>query len=293
MELRQLKYFLAVAEELNFARAAERLHMTQPPLTVAIRKLEEELGVRLFERTTRRVQLTDAGERFRERSEGIMADVQAAKQDAADASDGRVGRLRVGFVSSASYALLPHCMRQFRADNPRVELELVPAASGEQVEALLEGRIDVGILRDPERVPGLELTPLVQERMVAVLPADHPLAGAAEVRAAEVRAAELALHPLILFSYPLMPGYVARVLEAFEGGPRLNVVQQAVHQETVLGLVAAGVGASVLPASVADALLPGVVARPLAGSPLTRLVAARGSKSSALAARFVEALAGS
>lgn len=288
VELRQLKYFLAVAEELNFARAAERLHMTQPPLTVAIRKLEEELGVRLFERTTRRVQLTDAGERFRERSEGIMADVQAAKQDAADASDGRVGRLSVGFVSSASYALLPHGVRQFRADNPRVELELVPAASGEQVEALLEGRIDVGILRDPERVPGLELTPLVQERMVAVLPADHPLAGAAEVRAAE-----LALHPLILFSYPLMPGYVARVLEAFEGGPRLNVVQQAVHQETVLGLVAAGVGASVLPASVADALLPGVVARPLAGSPLTRLVAARGSKSSALAARFVEALAGS
>ena len=87
VELRQLKYFLAVAEELNFARAAERLHMTQPPLTVAIRKLEEELGVRLFERTTRRVQLTDAGERFRERSERIVADVQAAKQDAADASD--------------------------------------------------------------------------------------------------------------------------------------------------------------------------------------------------------------
>lgn len=285
VELRQLKYFLAVAEELNFARAAERLHMTQPPLTVAIRKLEEELGVRLFERTTRRVQLTDAGERFRERSERIVADVQAAKQDAADASDGRVGRLRVGFVSSASYALLPHGVRQFRADNPRVELELVPAASGEQVEALLEGRIDVGILRDPERVPGLELTPLVQERMVAVLPADHSLAGGGEVRAAE-----LALHPLILFSYPLMPGYVARVLEAFEGGPRLNVVQQAVHQETVLGLVAVGVGCSVLPESVADALLPGVVARPLSGAPLTRLVAARGAKGSVLGQRFIEAL---
>jgi DNA-binding transcriptional LysR family regulator len=288
MELRQLKYFLAVAEELNFARAAERLHMTQPPLTVAIRKLEEELGVKLFERTTRRVQLTEAGERFRERAEKIVLDVAAAKQDAADASDGRVGRLRVGFVSSASYSLLPHGVRQFRADHPRVELELVPAASGEQVEALLEGRLDVGILRDPERVPGLELTPLVQESLVAVLPADHPLAASREIAPAE-----LARFPLVLFSYPLMPGYVGRVLEAFEGGPRLNVVQQAVHQETVLGLVAAGVGCSVLPVSVGDALLPGVVVRPLSGAPLTRLVAARGAKGSALGLRFIEALTAS
>ena len=286
MELRQLRYFLAVAEELHFARAAERLPMTQPPLTVAIRRLEAERGAQLVDRTTRRVTLTPAGEAFRERVEAALGAIDEAAGDVAEVAAGRSGRLRVGFVSSASYTVLPEAVRAFRQRRPRIELVLTPLTSGEQLEELLDEGLDLGLVRDPGEVPGLQLELLGTEDLVAVLPETHPLAHSAEVDPAALEG-----EPMILFPYRLMPGFIARILGLFEPlGMRPHVVQRAIHQETVLGLVAAGLGISVLPESVGRFQMPGVTTRPFAGRPQTELYLARGAGASPAAAEFAACL---
>ncbi|MCP1415551.1 LysR substrate-binding domain-containing protein [Paenarthrobacter sp. A20] len=287
MELRQLRYFLVVADELHFGRAAERLHLTQPPLTVAIRRLESELGVQLFDRTTRRVSLTPAGEAFENRIQRAVKELDDAAGDVASVAAGQSGRIRVGFVSSASYTTIPEAIRTFRERRPRVELILSPLTSGEQIEQLLDGELDLGLVRDPGEVPGLRLEALTSEELVAVLPEAHPLAARDEIRPEDLEG-----EPMILFPYRLMPGFIARVLSLFdelETPPQ--VVQQAIHQETVLGLVAAGLGASILPESVGRFQMPGVVSRPISGSPQTTLYAARGRRSHSPAIdQFVECL---
>ncbi|MDP9997354.1 DNA-binding transcriptional LysR family regulator [Pseudarthrobacter sulfonivorans] len=283
MELRQLRYFLVVADELHFARAAERLHMTQPPLTVAIRRLERELGVQLFDRTTRSVALTAAGQAFRERVQAAVADLDDAAGDVADVAAGKSGKIRVGFVSSASYTAVPEAIRAFRQQSPRIDLVLNPLTSGEQIEQLLEGNLDLGLIRDPGDVPGLNLELLSTEDLVVVLPESHPLAAATEIRPLDLEG-----EPMILFPYRLMPGFVARVLRLFDSLPTPpNVVQQAIHQETVLGLVAAGLGISVLPESVQRFQMPGVTTRRFAGRPQTELHVARPHGESPAVEEFV------
>ena len=286
MELRQLRYFLVVADELHFARAAERLHLTQPPLTVAIRRLERELGVQLFTRTTRKVMLTPAGEAFRNRIQGAVAELDAAAGDVTSVAAGLSGRLSVGFVSSASYTTIPEAIRTFRELRPRVELVLSPLTSGEQIEQLLDGELDLGLVRDPGEIPGLSLERVSSEDLVAVLPEAHQLASRTEIRPED-----LAGEPMILFPYRLMPGFVARVLRLFdEAGSSPHVIQQAIHQETVLGLVAAGLGLSVLPESVRRFQMPGVITRPIAGRPQTALYAARGTSDAPAVDDFLNCL---
>lgn len=286
MELRQLRYFLVVADELHFGRAAERLHLTQPPLTVAIRKLETELKVQLFDRTTRRVTLTPAGESFRSRIQDAVTELDDAAGDVASVAAGLSGKIRVGFVSSASYSTIPEAIRVFRERRPRVELVLSPLTSGEQVEQLLDGELDVGVLRDPGEVPGLTMELVSAEALVAVVPDGHPLASRAEIRPQDFEG-----EPMILFPYRLMPGFVARVLRLFdEAGLSPNVVQQTIHQETVLGLVAAGLGISILPESLRRFQMPGVVTRPIAGNPRTSLFAARRPNGSPAVDEFVRCL---
>jgi DNA-binding transcriptional LysR family regulator len=288
MELRQLRYFLVVADELHFARAAERLHITQPPLTVAVRRLERELGVRLFDRTTRRVTLTAAGQAFRDRIQVAVADIDDAAGDVADVAAGKSGKIRVGFVSSASYTTVPEAIRAFRQHRPRVDLVLHPLTSGEQVEQLLDGNLDLGLIRDPGDVPGLNLELLSTEDLVAVLPETHRLAAAEEVRPKDLEG-----EPMILFPYRLMPGFVARVLRLFDSLPTPPmVVQQAIHQETVLGLVAAGLGISVLPESVQRFQMPGVTTRRFVGRPQTELHVARAGGGSPAVDDFVLCLRG-
>ncbi|MFV0434884.1 MAG: LysR family transcriptional regulator [Leucobacter sp.] len=258
MELRQLRYFLAVADELHFGRAADRLHISQPPLSVAIRALEQELGTPLFVRSTRAVSLTAAGETFRDRISPVIDEFDAVIDELHEVRDGTRGRLRVGFVSSASYSILPRAVQRFQQRFPLVELHLTPLASAEQLSRLLDGQLDLGILRDPSPVPGIETAHVLSERLVAVLPEGHPLT-AEEVLSTE----QLHDEPLVLFPYHLMPGYLARIMQLLEGsGVRPRIVQRAVHQETVIGLVAAGVGLSILPESVASVLMPGAVMRP-------------------------------
>lgn len=275
MELRQLRYFAAVAEELHFGRAAAKLHMSQPPLSVHIRELERELDVRLLHRSTRKVTLTAAGEAFQLRVQHILAELDEAVVEAQDFRDGRRGRVRVGFVSSASVTVIPAAVRRFRALHPRVDLVLNPLTSSEQLEALYAGGLDIGVVRDITAGPAVAaIEPLIGESMVAVLPARHPLA-TREL----VTVADLVDEPLILFPGKLMPGFVTRVWEMFRAiGASPQVLQEAIHHETVVGLVSAGVGLSVLPASVSRFRPEEVVIRPIESAPQTSLMIARAAQ---------------
>ncbi|GAB3182621.1 LysR family transcriptional regulator [Nesterenkonia halophila] len=287
MELRQLHYFLAVADELHFGRAAARLHISQPPLTVHIRRLETELEVPLFDRSTRRVALTAEGAAFREQVQRLLSGLDEAVTEVRDIRTGHRGRARAGFVSSASYRLIPAAVRRVREAEPGITLDLMPLPSGEQIEELVEGRLDLGLLRDPQAQPGLMVEELLTEPLAAVLPSGHPLA-----ERTVVRPADLAAEPLVLFPYRSMPGYVSTVqslLQTATAAPQ--VVQRAVNQENILGLVAAGVGVSVLPGSISAAHGPNIATRPLDTGLRTQVAAVYPTSAmNTAAARFLDEL---
>lgn len=292
MELRQLRYFMAVADELHFGRAAQRLHMSQPPLSVQVGRLEREIGMPLFERSTRRVSLTPAGRHLQERAKRILDEVDAVRAEMRDYVDGLAGHLTAGFVSSANYTVLPEVVQLFRARRPGVTLTLVPLTSGEQFDRLRDGSIDIGIVRDEfppvgGSTPALSTEVVFEERLVACLPVHHPLAGRAEVTPADL------VHvPMIAYPRGLMPGYVDRVNAVLAPAGNITIAEEVVHQETALGFVAAGVGASILPESVRQLVPPSIAVVPLAGSPTTRLMAARQARAgeNAVCDAFVECL---
>lgn len=255
MELRQLRYFLAVSEDLHFGRAARRLNVSQPPLSVAVQQLERELGVQLLDRSRRTIRLTGAGLAVKVRAREILDAVDGLADVATGAF--HLGHLRIGFVNSAGLTVLPPALSAFRTAHPQVELTLLELTSAQQIDALHEGTIDVGLIRGADGATALRATPVLEEELVAVLPAQHPLA-----HHDEVTAADLVAEPLVFVPRRLMPGFfdaVMAVLRAGGGTPR--IVQRAVAQETITGLVAAQVGCSVLPASTALLPRPGVVHR--------------------------------
>lgn len=284
MELRQLQYFLVVADELHFGRAAEMLNMSQPPLTVAIKKLERELSVQLFERTTRSVKLTSAGQLFRDSLAPVLADLDRVVAEVSEVNTGLRGKLSVGFVSSASYTVIPEAVALFRARRPQVELLLRPVTTDEQVDLLVEGNLDVGILRDPTRLPGMDMEQIHTEPLVLALPASHPLTNLDVVAVEDIAGEDFVLYP-----YKHMSGFFSVVHSLFDGHERPRIVEQAIHQETILGLVAAGLGMSILPESVSRFQMPSVAFRPLATHPQSSLYMARGSANPAAAA-FMECL---
>jgi DNA-binding transcriptional LysR family regulator len=277
MELRQLRYFVAVADELHFGRAAEKLHMSQPPLSVQVGRLEQELGVALFDRTTRRVALTPAGRHLQKRVHDLEIEVDSLRAEMRDYADGLTGTLTAGFVSSANYTVLPGVVRLFRSRRPQVTLELAPLTSTEQITRLRNGSLDVGIVRDDvadDDAGTLAVDVVYEERLVACLSVEHPLAGRSEVTPEEI--AEV---PMISYPRSLMGGYVDRVAAVFaDAGAAMRVVEEVVHQETALGFVAAGVGTSILPESVKQMVPPSIAVVPLAGSPTTRLLAVRSAR---------------
>lgn len=259
MELRQLRYFVAVAEERNFGRAARRLRLSQPPLSMQIKGLEEELGVRLLERSTRRVALTDAGRAFLDRTREILDAVEEAAEEARGAEQGLRGRLEVGFISSATLSLLPPAIRLFRERFGGVELELKELTSAQQVDALYEGEIRVGLVRLPLQAPGIQFEPVLEEPLVVALPSGHQLE--ALDRVPMERVVDL---PLIFFTRQLIPGFHAQIVDLFQRvGAFPKVVQHAVHLQTIVGLVASGVGIALLPGSAERVRREGVVYRPL------------------------------
>ena len=286
MELRHLRYFVAVAEELHFGRAAEKLHIAQPPLSQQIQQLEREMGVPLFHRANRRVTLTAAGQVFlgevRRSLDGLAQAVQAARR----ADRGEVGILAVGFVASATYDLLPTLLAQFRAQFPDVELLLYELNAAEQAGALADRRIHVGLARPSLEDAGLVVETVLREPFLVALPETHPLA----VRERPALA-ELSGEPFISFPENPKPSYADAIKAVCaRAGFSPNVVQEAREMQTALSLVAAGLGVTLVPASVQNVRRRGVVYRPLADADATTelTVAYRRDDSSPPLSRFLE-----
>ena len=259
MELRHLRYFLAVAEELHFGRAASRLHIAQPPLSQQIRKLERELGVALFDRTKRRVELTPAGRALLDETRDVLARAERAVRTAQRAGRGEIGHLAIGFVPSADLDILPRVLRAWRARFPQVEIELHSLLPAAQVEALHDGRIHVGFVRVPVDETGLVVESIQREPLLAALPRGHRLA-----RARRVRLADLASDTMILFPRHIAPGYHDVFINACRCAGFTPRVLHPGSMQTNLALVAAGLGVTLMPSSIRNLRRSGVAYRALA-----------------------------
>lgn len=260
MELRHLRYFVTVAEELHFGQAAKRLRMTQPPLSQQIRQLEEELGVELFQRVGRNIELTDAGRVFLDEAQQTLAQAEHAIQNARRAARGEIGKLDVGLVVTASYSVVPSILHVFRERFPNVKVVLHELTTPEQTQALREKKIDIGFLRLPVFGDDLNIRTVFQEPLIVALPEDHPLAAAENISVDMLENEQFILSPPRL----RLAWHDQITCLCQEAGFIPKIAQQAVHVETILGLVAVGMGITLLPASVGEWRRKGVVYRPLA-----------------------------
>lgn len=288
MELRHLHYFVAVAEELNFSRAAERLHIAQPPLSQQIQNLEAELGVKLFERTKRHVALTVPGKVFLEKVRQVLQQVDQAIEAAQRANRGEVGRLVVGFNSSATYSVLPKILRVFGDRCADVELDLHELTTTQQLERLHQSQIDVGILYLPIDSDKLNAIAVWQEALVVALPENHALVSRLEV---SIKALER--EPFIMPPHRLGGGLYGQIVRFFQQVDFVpNVVQEAVQLQTAISLVAGGVGVTLVPASLQNLQRSGVVYKRLEEpTPEVAIaVAWRQHDSSPTVQRFIEAV---
>lgn len=266
IELRHLRYFVAVAEELHFGRAALRLHLAQPPLSQQIRKLEALLGYPLFDRTSRSVSLTAAGQVFLERAQRTLRNVQRDVEETRSIGRGEVGSLHIGFVGSAMLTTLPAIFRQYRAAYPSVRLHLHESFTAKVIEGLQNGTLDAGLLRDGDPsdlvsgpAGGLIATTIYSEPFVAVLPARHP------------RARQRSISPAVLRDDPFVYYPRSAGIHAFEKplslceehGFRPQIVQEAHNWLTILRLIGAGLGVTIAPACVRLIASPDVVCLPI------------------------------
>lgn len=259
MELRHLRYFLAVAEELHFGRAAERLHIAQPPLSLQIRQLEEEIGVRLFERSKRRVALTAAGEVFLRETRKTMAQLEQAISQAQRASRGEVGELLIGFIQSAAINVLPGILQTFREHFPKVDIKLREATPAQIHNELVDGQIHIGFLRPPINHDALACATVLSESLLVALPKAHPLA-----RQKKMVLKSLANERFILFPRAASPGFYDQLVSVCRAAGFSPVIgQEAVQMQTILGLVAGGMGVALIPASIRSLRSDGVVYREL------------------------------
>jgi DNA-binding transcriptional LysR family regulator len=262
MELRHLKYFVAVAEELHFGRAARRLNLAQPPLSRQIRGLEEELGVQLFVRTSRKVELTDPGRLLLEQARLVLAQSDKAHHTMRAAHRGEAGRITIGFTTSAVYSLVPAILREFNRSRPGVEIRCLEMNPDEQESALRASRIQAGFTRTPLSEAGLQTELLGREGFVLALPADHARAGRARLRLRDFSA-----EGFILFSrHQGSAIYDAIIASCQRAGFSPRIAQEGGGVQTILALVAAGLGVAMVPASLRHLQRPGVVYRELPAS---------------------------
>ena len=261
MELRHLRYFVAVAEELHFGRAAKRLYIAQPPLSQQIQQLEEELGVSLFKRTNRRVELTDAGQAFLDEAYKILAHVEQAKLLVQRTARGEIGKLALGFVSSAAFELLPRLLSAYREQHPQIHVSLHEMEKDEQIAALFAKQIQVGLLRPTVDSAELCSEIILQEPLLLALPAQHPL-----VSKAQISIQDLANETFVLQPRHWTLGLYDRIMSlCHSAGFSPNVKQEAADTYLIIGLVAANMGISLVPASAQFLRSQGVVYRPLEG----------------------------
>lgn len=261
MELRHLRYFDAVATERNFTRAAARVGVAQPPLSRQIRELEDELGVALFDRTSRPIRLTEAGRLFYDQCARILVSVDQLRDSIRHLQSSSRRLFIVGVVGSIMHGALPAMIRGFREQLPEVEVELIEMTTVDQVAALKDGRVDAGLGRIRIDDPGIRREILYEEPLIAALPAGHPLAkDTTPVRLAELREAVLILYP----SHP-RPSYADQLLGLFRDyGGVPEKVREVREVQTALGLVAAQAGVAVVPFSMRHVQLADIVYRPIA-----------------------------
>lgn len=266
IELRQLRYFVAVAEENHFGRAAVRLHMTQPPLSQSIQSLEAALGTPLFIRTKRRVALTPAGAALLPEARRILQQAATLPDLAHRAASGESGLLSLSFVSTADYSVLPPLLREFRERYPQVQIDLREATTDVQLEDLMQGRIDAGLLIPPlhDKVRNeLDYMTVLSEPLVLAAPQD--LKALRGVNTVSLKA--VADMPLIIFPRRIAPAFHDAILSCFRDAdltPRIG--QEAIQMQTIVGLVSAGMGIALVPQSVSNLKRPGVEYKPLSGT---------------------------
>lgn len=261
MELRQLRYFIAVAEAGNFSRAAERLHVSQPPLSTQVKDLEEELGVRLLDRSNRGATLTAAGQVFLPEVQAALARLEHARHKALLAGQGDAGMLAVGFVSIADYSILPPALKEFRAAFPLVEVQLHELTTDAQLRELRAGRLDLGIALAPVDEPDLQFSRLLREELVLAVPEGHSAARGTNI---DLRA--FSRESFIVPPRDVAPGlYDLIISHCRASGFVPRITQHARQMQTVIGLVSSGMGCALVPASVRNLKRAGVAYRTLRG----------------------------
>lgn len=288
MELRQLRYFVAIAEEGSFSRAAVRLHVSQPPLSTQIRSLETELGVPLLARTNRGVSLTASGQVFFEEVRAILARLETARARAVQADRGDVGMLSVGFVSIADYGILPPALKSFRSQFPLVEVQLHELTTDAQIRELRAARLDLGFGLAPVEEPDLEFTSILREALVLAAPADHPAAAGPAIDLRSLSKASFIVPPR-----DIAPGlYDLTISRCRAAGFAPRIVQNARQMQTVIGLVSCGMGLALVPSSVRNLKRTGVRYLPLRGRPacIELGILRRREADNALGTPFVAAL---
>jgi DNA-binding transcriptional LysR family regulator len=258
MDARRLRYFLAVAEELHFGRAADKLHLSQPPLSMQIRALEKGLGTALFHRAHRRVELTEAGRILLDKGHRILIQLDAARALVQQAGRGETGELAIGFITPIQYTALPTIVRQFRRDYPHVKLQLRELMSDAQIPELLDGSLGAGFLTAPLREQRLARRRVMRERMIAAIPAGHPLARAP----ARISIRRLAGEPAVMFPRAIAPVLFDEIVSFCKhSGFSLRIEQEAAQTQTIVSLVSAGLGVAIVPESIQRLRRPGVVYR--------------------------------
>jgi DNA-binding transcriptional LysR family regulator len=265
MELRHLRYFITVATELHFGRAAEKLRIAQPPLSKQIQDLEKELGFELFTRTKRSVALTPAGQAFLIEVSQIFQQLERAIDIGGKTSRGELGQISIGFVGSATYNILPVMLQQFRDRYPHVQIKLHELTTDRQLIWLREGRIDIGLIRPPIVERDLASQVIFQESVVVALPTHHHLA-----ILESIDLSALATEPFILFPRELAPGLYDPIIAICQAaGFSPHVVQECIQMQTIVSLVSANMGVSILPESIQEAQRQGVVYKPIRAASLS------------------------
>jgi DNA-binding transcriptional LysR family regulator len=265
MKLRQLQFFIAVAEELSFSRAAIKLHVAQPSLSTQIKSLEDEIGARLFERDKRHVSLTPAGRRFRSRVATILSLADDAKTEARASELGRLGMIDLGYTALSMFSTaLPHAIRRFRQQEPNVVVTLRELTSLEQLHELGERTLDVGVLRkvDVSTPKGISIVEWYRTPLVAALPNDHPRAASGSLSLTDLQN-----EPFIMYPRQAGTGIYWQVMDlCTTAGFRPRVVREVLESSTIIGLVAAGVGIAIVPADMNCIQFSGVVYRRIVDS---------------------------
>lgn len=254
MEFRHLRYFVVLAEELHYGRAAKRLSISQPPLSLNIKQLENHLGVVLFERTSKAVKLTPAGHSFRELALSLLAQAREGEERVKQVARGAVSRIRIGLVNSMLFRGLPEHLARFQEENARVEIVLNELNSAEQIEALVRNQIDLAFVHS-ERVPrDLKKALYLSEPFVCCLPSSHPAAAGNKVSLRE-----LSSEPVVMFSRGASPDYYERILAVFaEQGLQPMVRHEVRHWLSVISLVSKNMGIALVPSALARAGIEGV-----------------------------------